>query len=193
MCKAPVTNLTILWGRAGAAPAVDHAAWGLHGMYTNGYCAFGYGTFWAGPRFVYLLNLGESTPLGGTLTVTTCGTTANNTVLYVGTGCPTWAAPFGCLKGNDDAGDVAGQACPTNAAASTVTLRSVSQRTYYVQVAGFAGATVVSGLRWEYVPPPAQASPSGSRTRTATRSRYPSPTRSRTRTRSRSGSRKPKL
>ena len=53
---------------------------------------------------MFLLTLGDGTPLGGTLVVTTCGLSANNTVLYVGLGCPKWDTPFQCLAGGDDAG-----------------------------------------------------------------------------------------
>ena len=160
-------------------------------MYTSGWCAAGLGTFYPGARLLYALDLGATTPLGGVLTVTTCGHSANNTVLYVGTGCPAWAQPFGCRAGNDNA---AGPACGGNALASTVTLVA-AQPSYYVQLGGFNGEPVVSGLGWSYAPP-ASASPaaaptasrsaSRSRSRSATRSRSGSRTRSRTASRSRS-------
>ena len=104
-------------------------------MYTAGSCATGLGAFYPGSRLLYVLDLGEATPLGGTLTLTTCGHSTNNTVLYVGTGCPTWALPFACRSGNDNA---AGPACGSNPLASTVAI-TAAQVTYYVQVGGWWG------------------------------------------------------
>jgi hypothetical protein len=149
-------------------------------MYTAGACAAGLGAFFPGARLLYALNLGEDAPLGGTLTLTTCGHTANNTVLYVGTGCPSWALPFSCRAGNDDA--AAAAACAANARASTLAV-TATQRVYYVQLGGFGGAPVTSGLAWAYAAAP---SSSGSGTRSRTRSRSGSRTRSRSGSRSRS-------
>ena len=161
-------------------------------MYTAGTCSAGFKTFFAGPRLVYVLYLGAATPLGGTLTVTTCGHSANNTVLYAGTGCPTWAAPFACIVGDDNAVP----ACGPNAFASTVTL-TVTQVSYFVQLGGANGQPITSGLAWAYTPPSASATGSRSRTRSrsgsATRTRTASATRTRSRTTSRSRSRKAKL
>jgi hypothetical protein len=148
-------------------------------MYTAGSCANGLGAFYPGPRLLYALFLGVGVPLGGTLTITTCGHTANDTVLYVGTGCPTWAQPFGCRAGNDNA---AGPACGGNGLASTVTV-TATQATYYVQLGGVNGVPVTSGLGWSYA---AAASRSSSGTRSRTRSRSASRTRSRSASRSRS-------
>ena len=145
-------------------------------MYTSGTCSAGFKAFFPGARLVYSLTLGATVPLGGTLTLTTCGVTRNNTVLYVGTGCPAWALPFGCLVGNDDAA-----ACPGNALASTVTLIA-TQRIYFVQLGGFGGDHITSGLVWNYT---AQSqSPTSSRARTGSKTR--------SRSVSRSSSRKPK-
>jgi hypothetical protein len=198
MCKAPVNNVTSLRGTAGTAAPVDVGRYGNTGMYTAGSCSSGFQTFFAGPRAVFFLDLGAATPLGGVLTVTTCGHTANNTVLYVGTGCPTWYLPFGCRAGNDNAGDAAEQAgCDANPLASTVTLAPTSARVYFLQLGGYLGAGVTSGLSWRYEPPRSpSATRSGSGTGSATRSRTrlrpstASATASRTATRSRT--RKPK-
>ena len=157
-------------------------------MYTAGSCAAGYKTFFPGSRLLYALDLGSATPLGGTLTLTTCGHTANNTVLYVGTGCPSWALPFGCLAGNDNA--AAGACGGGNAFASTVSVTRVDQIIYYLQLGGVSGEHVTSGLAWVYTPP-ASASGSGSRSRSGSRSATPSRSRSAAGTRSRT--RKPKL
>ena len=88
---------------------------------------------------MYYLNLGDSVALGGTLAVSTCGLSTDNTVLYLGTGCPTWFGSFSCLRGNDNAGDVAGQSsCAANAGASTLSVTAGS-RVFFVQVGGFSG------------------------------------------------------
>jgi hypothetical protein len=215
MCgsRAPITSL---YGVAGLLPApVDLGGpAGVGGLYTSGSCARGLSALFPGPRALFFLDLGVGTPLGGTLVVTTCGATANNTVLYVGTGCPSWAVPFACRVGNDDAGDdpaaaalppaLGGGGCPSNRQASTAVLPGVGARAYFIQLGGYLGAPVVSGLAWRYEPPPSgtpsrSATPSGSSgvggggggspSRTRTRSRTRSPSRSRTRSRTASPSR----
>ena len=150
-------------------------------MYTSGgACAAGYSWFAPGSRIVYQLSLGESVPLGGTLTLSTCGATTADTVLYLGTGCPTWFGSFNCLRGNDNAGDVAGQAaCAPNSLASSLSHVTAS-RVYFVQVGAARGGDVVSGLSWSYTLP--------TRSATGSRSRVPAPSRSATATRSRSRS-----
>jgi len=153
-------------------------------MYTSGSCAVGYQSFIPGPRLVFRIILSDVLPLGGTLTLSTCGLTTNNTVLYLGTGCPTWFGAFNCLRGNDDA--VVGAAtCASNPLASTLS-HVASSRIYFVQLGTSSGADVVSGLGWSYVAP--RPSP----TSTRTRSRTASPTRTRSATRSKSRSRKAK-
>ena len=147
---------------------------------------------------MYRLSLGDGAPLGGLLTLSTCGLSSNNTVLYLGTGCPVNAPSFNCLRGNDDAADVPGQACGANARASALGHVAAS-RVYFVQVGAAGGGAVVSGLSWSYAPPPPSASasrsasrePSPSRSRSA--SPEPSPSRSRAATPSRSRSRKRKM
>ena len=172
MCKTPVTNVTTLRGARGVAPLADLGRYGIRGMYTSGSCASGFPTFFAGPRAVYFLDLGGSVPIGGTLTISTCGQTGSsgaNTVLYVGTGCPTWSGSFNCLKANDDAGDVSGQSCAGNPTASTVRLTSISSRVFFVQVGGYLGAPVTTGLAWNYSLP----SPTATSSKSATRSKAP--------------------
>ena len=154
-------------------------------MYTAGTCAAGLGAFYPGARLLYALFLGEATPLGGTLTLTTCGHSANNTVLYVGTGCPTWALPFACVAGNDNAAGPA--ACGGNPFASAVAIVA-TQLTYYVQLGGLNGAHVTSELAWSYAGASSRSG-SGSRSRSRSRSRSCSGSRSGSRTSSRSGSR----
>jgi hypothetical protein len=145
---------------------------GEPGIYTAGTCANGLSAFFGGSRLLFALDLGKATPLGGVLTVTTCGHSANNTVLYAGTGCPTWGVPFACVVGNDNSAE---QVCGGNALASTLTL-TTTQSTYYIQLGGYAGVPVVSGLGWSYAPP----LPSATSSRTA-RSRSATATSSRTR------------
>ena len=149
-------------------------------MYTAGSCNTGFKTFFPGSRLVYALTLNDSTPLGGSLRLSTCGLSANNTVLYVGTGCPSWALPFGCLAGNDDAVP----ACGSNGLASSLTI-TLTQRFYFIQVGGAGGRGVTAGLQWAYNAP-------ATRTATASRSRTRSASRTRS-TASRSRSRKEKL
>ena len=186
MCNAPVRGVTTLYGAVGSSPPQDAAAAGNIALFTSGSCAAGFATFLPGPRAVYALFLGANATLGGILTLSTCGLTTNDTVLYVGTGCPTWFGSFNCLRGNDNAGDVAGQACGANGLAST--LRHVTaSRVYFVMVGGWGGAAgrLVTGLSWSYAPPRGSASagatPTRTATTTATRSRSAKATVTRTR------------
>ena len=177
-------------GASGTFPVASSADAGNAGMYTSGSCAVGYQSFIPGPRLVFRIILSDVLPLGGTLTLSTCGLTTNNTVLYLGTGCPTWFGSFNCLRGNDDAGDVAGQACPGNPRASTISAVA-SSRFFFVQLGASSGAEVVSGLSWSYSVPVASRTSTNSRSRS--RSRTASPTRTRSATASKSRSRKAKL
>ena len=158
-------------------------------MYTSGSCAVGYGAFAPGSRLVFRLSLGAGVPLGGVLTLSTCGLTANDTVLYLGTGCPTWFGSFNCLRGNDNAAP----ACGANGLASSLTHVTASS-VYFVQVGAAGGGPVVSGLSWSYALPSPSTTASRSRTRTTTpsRSRTTTPSRTRTATASKSRSRKAK-
>ena len=183
ICRG-ISNTLRLVGTSGSAPQLSTLLAGNYGMYTSGSCSAGFKTFFPGARLVYSLSLGGEVSLGGTLTITTCGVTSNNTVLYVGTGCPTWMMPFGCLVGNDDAAS-----CSGNALASTVTL-TATQRNYFVQLGGIDGTSIVSGVVWNYT---AQSpSPSSTRSRTSNKRRSPSASRLRSPSTSRSRSRKPK-
>ena len=184
LCRAPVSSVTMLSGLNGTSPSVAASYSGNAGMYPTGSCARDFGTFFGGgPRLVYHLHLGDSTPLGGTLTLSTCGLTSDNTVLYLGTGCPTWFGSFNCLVGNDNAGDTGQAPCATNALASTLAV-TASSRYFFVQVGGASGADIRSGLSWSYAA--LRPSPTSSRSRSRTR------TRTRTRSRSKSRSRKAK-
>jgi len=179
-----VSRVAAQSGTNGTFHVSSSAIAGNVGMYTSGSCA-GFSTFFPGPRLVFRIALVDGAPLGGTLTLSTCGLTINNTVLYIGTGCPTWFGSFNCMRGNDDAGDAAGQSCPSNPRASTLSVVATS-RFYFVQLGSSSGADVVSGLSWSYTAP--RPSP----TSTRTRSRTASPTRTRSATRSKSRSRKAK-
>ena len=175
-----LSAMTSVAGTAGVAPRLSTSISGQPGMYTAGTCAAGLSTLYPGSRLLYALDLGSTTPLGGTLTLTTCGHTADDTVLYVGTGCPTWAQPFACKAGNDNAAGAA--ACGGNSLASTVAVVA-TQSSYFVQLGGVNGAHVTSGLAWSYALP--SRSPSGA---AATRSRTATPTRTRTATKTRTRS-----
>ena len=156
-------------------------------MYTSGSCAVGYSAFAPGSRLVYRLSLGAGVPLGGVLTLSTCGLTANDTVLYLGTGCPTWFGSFNCLRGNDNGAP----ACGANGLASTLSHVTASS-VYFVQVGAAAGGPVVSGLSWSYAVPSVSATATRSRSRSRTAAATASRTRTRTATASKSRSRKAK-
>jgi hypothetical protein len=180
MCRNPVRIVTSLYGVRGSSPIISLNVSGNTGMYTDGSCASGFSTLFPGPRAVYFLDLGQDTPLGGTLVLTTCGLTPDNTVIYVGTSCPTWSTPFSCRQGNDNAGDVAGRSCAANSRASTIVLPAAASRTYFVQVGGYGGGVVTSGLAWDYVVAASTTGTrSGSKSRTRSRTRSGSGTRSR--------------
>jgi hypothetical protein len=185
VCRG-MANVRLLAGASGSAPPLSSRVDGTPGMYTAGTCAAGLRAFFPGSRLLYSLFLGATTPLGGVLTVTTCGLSANNTVLYVGTGCPAWDRPFGCVVGNDNA---AAPACGSNALASTASV-TASQLVYFVQLGGLNGEDVTAGVAWSYAAPAASRSASGTRSRSRSRSR--SRTRSRSRSASASRSRKRK-
>ena len=183
ICRG-LPQVVLLAGTSGTTPPLSTAAAGQPAMYTSGTCATGLRVFFPGSRLLYALDLGERTPLGGTLTITTCGHSANNTVLYVGTGCPSWDRPFGCVAGNDNAA-----ACAVNELSSTLTVTATQTR-YFVQLGGFNSATVVSGLAWSYAPPSRSRSASRTGSGTATQgASAASPSRSRSRSRSTSASR----
>lgn len=167
----------------------------------------------AGRRLVFLLALDSSAPLGGTLTVTTCGSSNNATALAVGTGCPSSEGGFRCLESDDGDGSVEHESedeeededgneddeddendededdrrrrladCASNPRAASVTVSSVSSRSFFVQVGSRAAAAarpVQSGVSWVYTPP--QTSASRTKSRSSSRSRPPA---SRTRTKS---------
>ena len=173
----------MLSGTSGVSPALSTLTAGKTDMYTAGTCAAGLRAFYPGSRLLYALDLGEAVPLGGTLTLTTCGHSANNTVLYVGSGCPTWDRPFGCVAGNDNAA-----ACGPNAFASTLAITATQSR-YYIQLGGFNSVAVTSGLGWSYTAATRSASGSRSRSRSASGSRSRTRSSSGSRSRSASGSR----
>ena len=131
----------------------------------------------AGPRFVFRLDIGAA--VRGVLTVSTCGLTTNNTVLYVGTGCPLTAMAFSCRAASDNA-----PRCGANGLASTVSFTTPFARIFFIQLGGSGGgAPPVSGLSWSYSDASLTASATHTRTTTTTPSRPPSATRSMSRTR----------
>ena len=187
-----MSNILLLRGTSGVSPASASQGAANPGMYTSGgACGAGYSWFAPGSRVVYQLNLGPDVPLGGLLTLTTCGLTSNNTALYLGLGCPTWSGAFNCLRGNDNAADVAGQTCGPNPLASTLSHVAAS-RIYLVQLGDASGSGLVSGLRWNYTLPTLSATPSRSSSRSRSRSAAATPTRTRSATATKSRSRKAK-
>jgi outer membrane protein assembly factor BamB len=190
----------LLSGLAGSAPRASTAGpAALGGLFVvpggGGACATGYGAFPAGRRLAYAVDLPHDAPLGGVLAVSTCASAppSNDTLLWVGVGCPASAAAFGCVAGNDDAAP----ACGANARASAATVVGVARRRYYVLVGGAGGGDVTAGLRWAYAPPSASPSPLAEPRMGggvwASRSRTPSRSRSRSRSRTRSRTRKVKV
>ena len=57
-------------------------------------------TLATGIKNIIRIDLGDTTPLGGSLNVSNCGN-AFDTKIHVGTGCPSSAESFGCVLGND--------------------------------------------------------------------------------------------
>ena len=140
----------------------------------------GYASFVPGPRLVYRITLSNELPLGGILSLSTCGLTSNDTVLYLGTGCPTWWGSFNCLRASDDG--LGAATCAGNPRASSLSHVATS-RLYFVQVGAASGAEVVSGLSWSYTVASATRTSSRTRSRTATRTRTRSATASKSRSR----------
>ena len=182
ICKAPVNKVTVLSGTRGSSRVLDSATAGNANMYTSGTCRNGFKTFVPGPRLVFMLSLGPGVTLGGTLNVTTCGLSKNDTTLFIGTGCPTWAVPFACLRGNDDIGDpdnYGGRVCGSNRRVSEVSIVANS-RTYFIQVGNAAPQqNVVAGISWAYSQPTPTTTPSFTRSPKGTPSRSNSKSRSR--------------
>ena len=164
MCPPPVGNVTTLVGLSGVAPPVSL---GAHGLFSTGSCARGLASIYASPRIVYFVNLGAGAARGGSLVVTTCGRTAADTLLYIGTGCPVGPMTFQCQVGNDNAGDAPGQApCAGNPAASTATIAATTSRFYFIMLGHAPGsAPPVASVAWAYAPPAPTPSPSRTRTR----------------------------
>lgn len=189
-CPPPVGRVIALAGASGSSPPLSTAADGNAGMYTWGACAAGLDVQAASvgvrsSRLVFRLALPPDAPPGGVLTLSTCGgaaAAAVDTVLLVGTGCPTWGGAFGCLAGNDNAPPGA-PGCASSPRASRLSLAlptgSGPGRVFYVQVGGARGANVTAGLAWRYAPAAASASPTRPASRSRSHSRPPSPSRTR--------------
>lgn len=109
------------------------------------------------------LDLGETTPLGYTLTIDTCTGTGFDSQLMFAYGCPSTLSSYGCVLSNDN---TAG--CGTGSQ-SRITVSAV-QRWSYVVVQGTSGAFGAYNLSWSYALP----TPSNSQTRSITASRTPS-------------------
>lgn len=144
-CSIPFTVLT---GVSGVTPSYVISTVGstsiLGGVSPT--CATGSGVS-SGAKLAFMIDLGADTVLGAQLTVDTCLTAVGDTVLYVGTGCPSSSASFGCLAANDDMGATL---CPSDSVASRVSI-NVSSRYVWAVVGNYGSTTTASsGLRWWY-------------------------------------------
>lgn len=128
-----------------------------------------YGTIAGGGAYlVFRVDLGASTPIGGMLTVTTIGYSDADTVIFLGTSCPSSQASFGCLNGGDDD--------PVTGATQSITSSQLNATVAYVLVGGYGGAPVLSGLGWSYVIPTPSRTPTVSPTASLSFGATPSPT-----------------
>lgn len=155
VCPTTLPNVLVGAGQGGTFASVPSFA-GNAALYARGGCKSPY---WEmadlppGPRLVFRISINSSLPLGGILTVTTCGQTSSNTAVYLGTGCPAGGFIFNCLIMNDDAAQ-----CPSNPRASTLS-RVATVRNYFVQVGSPVGHFPwSSGLQWTYSLPYLNAS-----------------------------------
>lgn len=101
----------------------------------------------SGPKLAFMIDLGADTILGSQLIVDTCLTAIGDTVLFVGTGCPTSSASFRCLIANDDAGV---SICPSDSMASQVRINANSRYMWAVVGNYGASSSASSGIRWWY-------------------------------------------
>lgn len=144
-CSIPFTVLT---GVSGVTPSYVISTVGstavLGGVSPT--CASGSGVS-SGAKLAFMIDLGVDTVLGSQLTVDTCLTAVGDTVLYVGTGCASSSASFGCLTANDDMGAAL---CPSDSVASRISI-NVSSRYVWAVVGNYGSTTTASsGLRWWY-------------------------------------------
>jgi len=144
-CSIPYTTVS---GLSGVSPSYVISNSGstlvLGGVSPT--CSSGSATS-SGPKLAFMIDLGADTILGSQLTVDTCLTAIGDTVLFVGTGCPTSSASFRCLIANDDAGAII---CPSDTMASQVRINANSRYMWAV-VGNYASSTSASsGIRWWY-------------------------------------------
>ena len=140
----------------------------------------------AGPKNVYMFTLGGPNGTGPfvpglPLSLDTCGGAAD-TVIAVGTGCPTSLASFTCIGADDDAPGV----CGVGSKAASVVISSVASPLVYVVVGAGASSTPGVGAYTLHYAYPA---PTTSATASSTPSSTLSGTRSGTGTSSGTGSR----
>jgi hypothetical protein len=149
-----------------------------------------------GNKHLLGLDMGPGVSPGGTLRGSLCANPLFDTVLFVGTGCPTSWGAFNVTGANDD-----GSGNPACGRASEVVVTNVTTRTTYWVVGGYNGASGPYTFTWDYAPPTPSASfaPTPSPVRTATSTQTPTigvsrtgtPTLTRTRTGTPTGSRTP--
>ena len=102
-------------------------------------------TLFNNARDQYSLDL-ENDTIDGVLQLSLCDPFTNfDTMLFIGSGCPSSAATFVCFGSNDDS------SCVYNNLYSSVQV-SVSTRVYYILVGGYSNARGNYKLHWTYIP-----------------------------------------
>ena len=77
-------------------------------------------------------------PVGGPLTISNCGLSSADTMLFVGTGCPTNATSFNCVGSADDS-------C---GAQSQVTISATTSNRYFAMFAPYNSGVISTGMTW---------------------------------------------
>jgi hypothetical protein len=172
------TVVKVVNGSAGVASGLPLAATAPP-LVSSGTCT-GMGLN-ANPKDLVIVNAGDATNWGGAFTASTCGGTTLDTEIWVGVGCPTSAASFGCLRGNDD---TMSSGCNLQ---STAVATNAQSNLYFVLVSGFASSTGGSfSVTYSYtggtIPPPlptpagtSQPSPAGTSQPSPAGTSQPSP------------------
>jgi hypothetical protein len=176
LCGVPVTDMKSLSGLAGTvgtqvALASNTLGWG-------GSC--GNTLYATQPKLIYRIDL-SAYPVGGSLNVNNCAGTAD-TIIVVGTGCPTSLVSFGCVGGADAGCPVGGN----NPSSYTVAATTVPVYFAIIQMWTSTVTAVTSGFNFTYtlptVTPTSSQTPSNTATATLSFGATPSPTASPTST-----------
>jgi hypothetical protein len=165
ICPPPVTSMQTLSGLESYVPTYA----GSNVVNWAGTCG-GYSLYANLPKQIYRIDL-SAFLIGGSLTVQNCNSTSD-TIIAVGTGCPTDATTFGCLQGADGG-------CPSGSITpSLVTVAATTRNVYYVivQMWSSGGTSLVTDFSWRYTPPTPSPTPTQSRTGTPTGTGTTTPT-----------------